>query len=99
MTEKDNLTDQDDVIDLEFGDVLDLHAFHPSEAEAATRLFLQYAYARKIKVVRIIHGKGIGVQREMVKRVLNETPFVRTFSGAKEFGGNHGATIAELYWD
>ena len=47
-------------------------------------------------VVRIIHGKGIGVQREMVRKILGRTPFVTTFYDAPPQAGGLGATVAEL---
>jgi dsDNA-specific endonuclease/ATPase MutS2 len=46
--------------------------------------------------VRIIHGKGVGVQREIVRKVLSETDFVKSFKNAPEFSGSWGATIVEL---
>ena len=51
------------------------------------------AHARGFALVRIIHGKGIGVQREAVRAILNRTEFVAGFYDAP---GNLGATIAEL---
>jgi dsDNA-specific endonuclease/ATPase MutS2 len=41
--------------------------------------------------VRIIHGKGIGVQREIVRNVLKETEFVKGFKSGDEFAGGAGA--------
>jgi len=46
--------------------------------------------------VRIIHGKGVGMQRETVRKVLAETPFVKSFKNAPEFSGNWGATIVNF---
>ena len=47
-------------------------------------------------IVRIIHGKGIGVQREIVRKVLAETSFVESFKDAPEFSGSWGSTVAKL---
>jgi dsDNA-specific endonuclease/ATPase MutS2 len=81
---------------LEIRDVIDLHTIPPREVKAVVEEYLQQAHARGFSVVRIIHGKGIGVQREMVRAVLARTPFVITFYDAPPQAGGLGATIAEL---
>ena len=58
--------------------------------------YLQETRKKGFKIVRIIHGKGIGVQREMVRKVLSETDFVKSYKTADEFSGSWGATIAEF---
>ena len=83
-------------VEIEITDSLDLHAFSPKDATAVVREYLAEARKKGFKVVRIIHGKGIGVQREAVRKVLEETDFVRSFKSAPEFSGSWGATIAEL---
>jgi dsDNA-specific endonuclease/ATPase MutS2 len=82
--------------ELEITDTLDLHAFAPRDVKSVTETYLSEAYQKGFKVVRIIHGKGIGVQRDTVRRVLAETNFVKSFKNAPEFSGNAGATIAEF---
>jgi len=83
-------------VELEITDSLDLHAFHPKDVNAVTRAYLEEARKKGFRIVRIIHGKGMGVQRESVRRILSETPFVRKFRSGDEFSGGWGATIAEL---
>lgn len=83
-------------IDLEITDSLDLHAFSPNDVKAVTIAYLEEARKKDFRVVRLIHGKGIGVQREIVRNVLAETPFVTKFKSGDEFSGGWGATIAEL---
>lgn len=83
-------------VELEITDSLDLHAFHPKDVNAVTRAYLEEARKKGFRIVRIIHGKGVGVQRESVRRILSETPFVRKFRSGDEFSGGWGATIAEL---
>ncbi len=83
-------------IDIEITDSIDLHSFSPKEIRAVTEAYLFEAYKKGFAVVRIIHGKGVGVQREIVRNVLSETDFVRSFKNAPEFSGSWGSTIAQL---
>ena len=83
-------------IELEITDSLDLHAFAPREVKNVVQNYLQEARKKGFRIVRIIHGKGIGVQREMVRKVLAETDFVKSYKTADEFSGSWGATIAEF---
>lgn len=83
-------------IDFEITDTIDLHAFRPDESRAVIRAYLAEAYSRRFRFVRIIHGKGIGVQREIVRKILGETEFVKEFKTGGEFSGDWGATVAEL---
>lgn len=82
--------------EVEITDSLDLHAFSPKDVKAVTSVYLEEARKRGFRVVRLIHGKGIGVQREIVRGVLSETSFVTKFRSGDEFSGGWGATIAEL---
>lgn len=82
--------------ELEITDTLDLHAFAPRDVKSVTETYLSEARAKGFKIVRIIHGKGIGVQRDTVRRVLAETDFVKSFKNAPEFFSGRGATVAEF---
>lgn len=86
----------DEPFEIEITDTLDLHSFRPQEVRAVVIAYLDEARDRKFPFVRIIHGKGIGVQREIVRKVLGETDFVKGFKSGDEFSGGWGATIAEL---
>lgn len=87
----------DEPVEIEITDSIDLHSFRPEEVKAVVVAYLEEARKKGFKVVRIIHGKGIGVQREIVRKVLADTDFVRSFKNADEFsGGGSGATIAKL---
>ena len=77
-------------------DVLDLHTFAPRDAKAAVEAYLEAAWERGFRAVRIIHGKGIGVQREMVRRVLERSALVEEFRTAPEEAGGWGATLITL---
>jgi len=80
-------------IQLEVTDVLDLHPFAPRDVKAVVEAYLEEARARAFSTVRIIHGKGAGVQRSMVRSLLARTPFVTTFDDAPMGAGSWGATV------
>lgn len=85
-----------DPVDIPITDSIDLHAFSPKDVKAVTVAYLDEARKAGFSVVRIIHGKGIGVQREIVRGVLRETEFVRGFKSGDEFSGGAGATVVEF---
>jgi dsDNA-specific endonuclease/ATPase MutS2 len=77
-------------------DVFDLHTVRPNEAEAVVEAYLEEANRMGLKALRIIHGRGIGVQRRMVRAVLARTPFVASYGDAPMEAGGWGATIVTL---
>jgi dsDNA-specific endonuclease/ATPase MutS2 len=81
---------------LEITDVFDLHSVPPREVRAVVEEYLREARGRGFRRVRIIHGKGVGVQREAVRAVLARTPYVEHFSDAPPEAGGWGATVALL---
>lgn len=81
---------------LEITDVFDLHAVRPREVREVVEEYLREARREGFTVVRIIHGKGVGVQREVVRSVLARTPFVERFADAPPEAGGWGATVAFL---
>lgn len=81
---------------LEITDVFDLHTIRPREVRAVVEEYLLEARRKGFRSVRIIHGKGVGVQRETVRAVLARTPFVEHFSDAPPEAGGWGATVARL---
>lgn len=95
MTDSENPFGTDPV-DIDITDSLDLHSFSPKDIRAVVEAYLPEAHAKGFKLVRIIHGKGVGVQREIVRKVLEETVFVKKFKTAPEFSGSWGATIVEF---
>jgi dsDNA-specific endonuclease/ATPase MutS2 len=82
--------------ELEITDSIDLHAFAPSDVKAVVEAYLDEARKKGFRIVRIIHGKGIGVQRETVRKVLSRTDFVKSFKNAPELVKSYGATIVEF---
>lgn len=81
---------------VQFSDVLDLHSIPPRQVRAVVEDYIEEAHGRGVRWVRIIHGKGIGVQREMVRSILSRTPCVVDFQDAPAEAGGWGATIVTL---
>ena len=83
-------------VEIEITDVFDLHTIPPRDVKAVVEEYLQLAQEKGFRVVRIIHGKGIGVQREMVRSILARTGFVIDWTDAPPDAGGLGATIVRL---
>jgi DNA-nicking Smr family endonuclease len=96
MNSRDDLPPDDEPVPVEIGDVLDLHAFAPRDAKAALEAWLEEIHARGYRHARVIHGRGIGVQREMVRKVLARCGFVEWFGDAPAEAGGWGATLITL---
>lgn len=77
-------------------DVLDLHSVPAKDMQGVVEEYLIEAHRLGYKVLRIIHGRGIGVQREMVRAVLKRTSFVESFGDAPAEAGGWGATLVTL---
>jgi dsDNA-specific endonuclease/ATPase MutS2 len=77
-------------------DVFDLHTFQPREVKLVVEEYLHEARRRGFRGVRIIHGKGVGVQRELVRTILARTPFVSDWTDAPPEAGGLGATIVRF---
>lgn len=77
-------------------DVFDLHTIPPREVKLVVEEYLFEAHHLGFRTVRIIHGKGVGVQREIVRKVLERMPFVIDWTDARPEAGGLGATIVTL---
>ena len=77
-------------------DVFDLHSVPPRDVKGVVEEYLAEAHRLGFKALRIIHGRGIGVQREIVRSVLARTEFVLNFRDAPAEAGGWGATIVTL---
>ena len=86
----------DDLFVIQLTTVLDLHSVLPRDIKGVVEAYLEEAQVRGWKAVRIIHGRGIGVQREVVRSVLSRTPFVISYGDAPAEAGGWGATIVTL---
>ena len=83
-------------VEIEITDVFDLHTIPPRDVKSVVEEYLRLAHGKGFKAVRIIHGKGIGVQRETVRSILARTDFVLDWTDAPPDAGGLGATIARL---
>ena len=77
-------------------DELDLHTFRPQEIADVVEDYLELALEKGFRRIRIIHGKGIGTQREIVHGILKKNPKVGRFYLADGSSGGWGATWAEF---
>ena len=82
-----------EIVELPLEDVLDLHPFSPKDIKPLVEDYLQKAYHAGFPSVRIIHGKGIGVQREITRTAALNNPHVASVCQAPEEAGGWGATI------
>jgi dsDNA-specific endonuclease/ATPase MutS2 len=85
-----------DAVPLPLEDSLDLHSFRPEETADVVREYLGLARAAGFREVRIVHGRGRGVQRETVRRVLGGSAEVAGFADAPPERGGWGATVVRL---
>ncbi|NIS28456.1 MAG: hypothetical protein GWN07_00135, partial [Actinobacteria bacterium] len=74
--------DPDQPIEIPIEDALDLHPFPPRDIPDVVASYLEEAAARGLDEVRVIHGRGIGVQRERVRSLLSKHPLVLEYSDA-----------------
>ncbi len=88
-------TSADDTVELPIDGTLDLHTFSPRETRQLVPDYLEECRARGILLVRIIHGKGVGVQREIVHSILARHPNVISY-GHPGDASSWGATVVEL---
>jgi DNA-nicking Smr family endonuclease len=86
----------DEPVELPIEDALDLHSFRPADIRSVVDEYLIAAQARGFTEVRLIHGRGIGVQRAIVQSLLAAHPLVVGFVDAPEDRGGRGATLVRL---
>ena len=84
----------DDAFEIPIEDAIDLHAFQPRDVVAVVEDYLEAAAAAGFAVVRLIHGRGKGVQRAAVQRMLGTHPLVEGYWDAPE--AHLGATMVRL---
>jgi len=89
----------DEPVPVPIEDSLDLHGFAPREVRAVVEAYLEEALAAGFREVRLVHGRGRGVQRRSVQALLARHPRVARFVDAPPDRGGFGATIAWLRAD
>jgi len=77
-------------------DSLDLHTFPPKEIKPLVEEYLHQCQLRDFREVRIIHGRGTGTQRSIVRLLLASNSCVAEFEDAPPESGGWGATIVQL---
>ena len=85
-----------DVVPMPIEDWIDLHTFSPKEIPLLLEDYLIECQKRGFREVRIIHGKGKGVQMNIVRSLLKQSPVVESFNPAPSEAGGWGATLAYL---
>ena len=87
---------EDEPVRIPITDVFDLHSVPDRDVKAIVEEYLTEARANGFRYVRIIHGRGIGVRRELVRAILAKTDSVESFSDAPGEAGGWGATVVVL---
>ncbi len=77
-------------------DVFDLHSVPDADVKAVIEEYLLEARGKGFRYVRIIHGRGIGARREMLRAILARTEFVESYGDAPADAGGWGATVVVL---
>lgn len=90
------MDDSEIPLEIPVTDVIDLHTIHPRDVRGVVEEYLIEARRLGFRALRIIHGRGVGVQRAVVREVLARTPFVAGFGDAPLEAGGWGATIVTL---
>jgi dsDNA-specific endonuclease/ATPase MutS2 len=87
---------EDEPVRIPIEDAIDLHAFPPRDVASVVEEYLTAAREHGFREVRLIHGRGIGVQRSIVHALLSRHPLVSSFAEAPPERGGWGATIVRL---
>ena len=83
-------------VEITLRDSIDLHPFQPKDIPSVVKEYLEQCKQAAFREVRLIHGKGKGIQRDVVRSLLQEHPAVESFHDAPLEGGSWGATIVVL---
>jgi DNA-nicking Smr family endonuclease len=89
-------SDDDPIVEIPIEDAIDLHSFSPADVVSVVDEYLHAAREAGFREVRLIHGRGKGVQRAAVQSMLRGHPLAESFFDAPEGRGGWGATIVRL---
>jgi dsDNA-specific endonuclease/ATPase MutS2 len=92
----DSISPFDEPVVLPLEDSIDLHNFHPKDVPSVIAEYLDQCAQAGMSEIRIIHGKGIGVQRNIIRSLLEKHPAVNSFEDAPAEAGGWGATVVTL---
>jgi DNA-nicking Smr family endonuclease len=92
MSNPDN--EPDELFDLPLDGLLDLHAFAPKDVKSVVEEYVTAAHEKGFREIRIVHGRGRGVQRGVVQAALERHPLVAEFWDDTD--AHLGATLARL---
>ena len=90
------MPENDEPVRIPVTDVFDLHSVPDRDVKPVVEAYLEEARALGLRHLRIIHGRGIGVRREIVRAALARSPFVESFGDAPADAGGWGATLVSL---
>ncbi len=88
--------DDEEVAVIEIEDAIDLHGFQPRDIPSVVEEYVYAAAEKGFREVRLIHGRGKGVQRGRVQQILSRHPLVERYANAPGHRGGWGATLAWL---
>ena len=88
--------DESEPVRIPVTDVFDLHSVPPRDVKSVVQEYLEEAARLGFKALRIIHGRGIGVQRQTVRSILARHPEVIDYRDAPLEAGGRGATVVTL---
>ncbi|OGP21431.1 MAG: DNA mismatch repair protein MutS [Deltaproteobacteria bacterium GWA2_57_13] len=77
-------------------DSIDLHAFAPEDIPGVVEEYLDQCRRAGLYAVRLIHGRGKGIQRRIVRSILEKHSWVGSFKDAPPESGGWGVTVVEL---
>lgn len=83
-------------VEITLCDFIDLHPFQPKDIPSVVEEYIEQCKQAGLTEIRLIHGKGKGVQRNIVRSILSQHPLVFSFHDGPLEAGGWGATIVVL---